>query len=192
MFLIHDLASHGDWAELKSAVSTFPQTAKVPHPDTKDLPLHLALNHSSPAACPPAVISAVIEAYPEAVNAPSGVTNEYPLSTYLRTHEDIDLAVLKSLATDVSAKGVSTLGETPLLQAISKKTIHTDDLTYIVSLYPGACSVPDEMDQLPLHEAVEVGLPAEFIKFIHDQYPKALTMEVSCEVAPIRSISPRF
>ncbi|GMH80431.1 hypothetical protein TL16_g08544 [Triparma laevis f. inornata] len=146
MFLIHDLATHADWGELKSAVSTFPQTAKVPHPDSRDLPLHLALSLGS---CPSNVISSIIEAYPEAVDSPSGSTNEYPLSTYLRTFEGtIDVTLLNSLATEVSAKGVSTLGETPLLQAISKKTVHVEDLKCLVELYPDACSIPDEMDQV--------------------------------------------
>ena len=40
-----------------------------------------------------------------------------------------------------------------------------------------AASAPDEMDQYPLHEAVDVKLDDALIKAIYDAYPEAATIE---------------
>ena len=178
-FVLHDMCMNKDWGEVRSCVKVFANTAKVPSQSTAgagagDLPIHLALFYS----CPQDVAEALIHAYPECVTIPNS-KNQYPLQLALGAENAsaiYNAEFLIALITPETAQGINTYGETAVMAAVSKD-FSVAVITSLIEAYPGALQIPDEMDNLPLHEAIEQGRNANIIQLVYDAYPAATTIE---------------
>eukprot|EP00520_Triparma_pacifica_P013584 CAMPEP_0118666142 /NCGR_PEP_ID=MMETSP0785-20121206/19037_1 /TAXON_ID=91992 /ORGANISM="Bolidomonas pacifica, Strain CCMP 1866" /LENGTH=187 /DNA_ID=CAMNT_0006560393 /DNA_START=71 /DNA_END=631 /DNA_ORIENTATION=- len=167
-FVLHDLCLNEDWNEVSSCVKIFETTAKVPR--TGDLPLHLALSKGCPVE---SVASSLIVAYPESTSIPSS-HNQYPLLLAMGAENSKDMYsidFLKSLINRESTRGLSTFGESALMTAITKE-FPVSLISALLTANPGACKEADEMDNLPIHEAVEKG-NKEVVKIVYEAYPEA-------------------
>jgi len=167
-FVLHDLCVNKDWGETRSCLKVFDQTAKMPKDG--DLPIHVALANS----CPQEIAEALIAAYPPGAHTPSA-RNQYPLLLAMASSPPYSTSFLTTLITPDTAKGLSTLGETALIAAISK-CLPSSFICTLLNAYPEAIKIPDDMDNLPLHEAVEKG-DEDVIKILYEQYPEAAEIE---------------
>mmetsp|Transcript_27459 Transcript_27459/g.31328 ORF Transcript_27459/g.31328 Transcript_27459/m.31328 type:complete len:196 (-) Transcript_27459:85-672(-) len=165
-FVLHDLCSNEDWAEVRSCVKIFETTAKVPN-RCGDLPLHIALSKG----CPQDVAESLVAAYPQGAHTRNS-QNQYPL---LLADTAYSVEFLTSLITPETARGINAFGETALMSSVSKG-YSVALISSLLSANPDAIREPDEMDNLPLHEAVEKG-NVNVIKIVYEAYPEAAKIE---------------
>jgi ankyrin repeat protein len=121
-----------------------------------------------------------------------GRASPYTLSLISTPHREPHIALvfrfvlrsndfLTSLINPESARGLNRLGETALMSSISRK-FPVSIVKALLTANPDAVKEPDEMDDLPLHVAVNVG-DEEVIKVIYEAYPDAAMIENgSCEL----------
>ena len=162
------LIANEEWVELKSCISLFPGLAKTSDED-RNLPLHLALS----AGCDESVLRALLGEHPESAFQHNG-KNQYPLTLALSNDASYSEEVLLGLVSEETAAGLSAFGESALSLSVSSKQSFAI-VNKILKAYPAAIAICDEMDTLPLDEAISGNSGADIIELLRDASRKAET-----------------
>lgn len=132
------------------------------------LPLHEACANGAP----PQVITALIGAYPGAVEVQESAYRRLPLHIACRKNANVEVIQILMTQSSRCALEADNLGRLPLHYAISNHV--SDEAIDVLLQEPGAARGVDRRGWIPLHVACSVGSSTHVVQCLLEAYPESI------------------